>query len=80
MRLEASRIVAASMSKTRQERQASRLEAALNEMPASLQLLMKYGATDYSNYLAALTMIQMQGGVFGAVADSAAFLKALEAL
>jgi nicotinamidase-related amidase len=38
------------------------------------------GATDYSNYLAALTMIQMQGGVFGAVADSAAFLKALEAL
>jgi nicotinamidase-related amidase len=38
------------------------------------------GATDYSNHLAALTMIQMQGGVFGAVADSAAFLKALEAL
>jgi nicotinamidase-related amidase len=38
------------------------------------------GATDYSNYLAALTMIQMQGGVFGAVTDSAAFLKALEAL
>jgi nicotinamidase-related amidase len=38
------------------------------------------GATDYGNHLAALTMIQMQGGVFGAVADSAAFLKALEAL
>jgi nicotinamidase-related amidase len=36
------------------------------------------GATDYGNHLAALTMIQMQGGVFGAVADSAAFLKALE--
>jgi nicotinamidase-related amidase len=38
------------------------------------------GATDYGNHLAALTMIQMQGGVFGAVADSAAFLKAIEML
>jgi nicotinamidase-related amidase len=36
------------------------------------------GATDYGNYLAALKMIKMQGGVFGAVADSAAFIKAIE--
>jgi nicotinamidase-related amidase len=35
------------------------------------------GATDYSNYRAALKMIQMQGGVFGAVAGSAALLAAL---
>ncbi|MEO7933763.1 MAG: isochorismatase family cysteine hydrolase [Chthoniobacterales bacterium] len=35
------------------------------------------GATDHGNYLAALKMIQMQGGVFGAVADSAAFIAAL---
>ncbi|HXA80140.1 MAG TPA: isochorismatase family cysteine hydrolase [Opitutaceae bacterium] len=35
------------------------------------------GATDHGNYLAALKMIKMQGGVFGAVADSAAFLAAL---
>ncbi len=36
------------------------------------------GATDYGNYLAALKMIKMQGGVFGAVADSKAFVKAIE--
>ena len=35
------------------------------------------GATDYGNYLAALKMIKMQGGVFGAVADSAAFIEAI---
>lgn len=35
------------------------------------------GATDYGNYLAALKMIKMQGGVFGAVADSKAFIKAI---
>jgi nicotinamidase-related amidase len=35
------------------------------------------GATDYGNYRAALKMITMQGGVFGAVADSAAFIRAV---
>jgi nicotinamidase-related amidase len=35
------------------------------------------GATDYSNYLAALKMIKMQGGVFGAVSESASFIKAI---
>ncbi|MCU0548543.1 MAG: cysteine hydrolase [Leptolyngbya sp. Prado105] len=35
------------------------------------------GATDYGNYLAALNMIKMQGGVFGAVADSAALISAI---
>lgn len=37
------------------------------------------GATDYNNHLAALDMIKMQGGVFGAVADSPALLAALAA-
>jgi nicotinamidase-related amidase len=32
------------------------------------------GATDYGNYLAALEMIKMQGGVFGAVANSESFI------
>jgi nicotinamidase-related amidase len=35
------------------------------------------GATDHGNHLAALKMITMQGGVFGAVADSSAFLEAI---
>ncbi|HEV8298160.1 MAG TPA: isochorismatase family cysteine hydrolase [Acidimicrobiales bacterium] len=37
------------------------------------------GATDYGNYLAALHMVKMQGGVFGAVAHSSALLAALGA-
>ena len=36
------------------------------------------GATDYGNHLAALKMIKMQGGVFGAVAESAAFIPAIQ--
>jgi nicotinamidase-related amidase len=35
------------------------------------------GATDYGNHLAALKMVKMQGGVFGAVADSKAFIEAI---
>ena len=37
------------------------------------------GATDAGNHAAALKMVTMQGGVFGAVADSAELLRALEA-
>jgi nicotinamidase-related amidase len=37
------------------------------------------GATDVGNYNAALNMIKMQGGVFGAVAHSSALLAALSA-
>jgi nicotinamidase-related amidase len=36
------------------------------------------GATDYDNYLAALKMIKMQGGVFGAVAESQAFIDVIK--
>ena len=35
------------------------------------------GATDRGNHAAAVNMVKMQGGVFGAVADSAAFVAAL---
>jgi nicotinamidase-related amidase len=35
------------------------------------------GATDHKNHLAALSMIKMQGGVFGAVSNSAALLSTL---
>jgi len=38
------------------------------------------GATDRGNHEAALKMIQMQGGVFGAVSDSHAVIEALQAL
>ena len=38
------------------------------------------GATDYGNHQAALKMIEMQGGVFGAVADSEALLKVINEL
>lgn len=38
------------------------------------------GATDYSNHLAALKMVTMQGGVFGAVSDSITVIAALEQL
>jgi biuret amidohydrolase len=38
------------------------------------------GATDLGNHHAALKMVTMQGGVFGAVTDSRAVLDALQAL
>ena len=36
------------------------------------------GATDYRNHLAALSMVKMQGGVFGAVSDSTCLIDALQ--
>ncbi len=38
------------------------------------------GATDHGNHLAALKMVTMQHGVFGALADSATLLAAIEAM
>jgi nicotinamidase-related amidase len=38
------------------------------------------GATDHGNYLAAIKMVKMQGGVFGAVARSDDFVDAVKAL
>ena len=35
------------------------------------------GATDHGNHLAAIKMVKMQGGVFGAVSDAASFTRAL---
>jgi biuret amidohydrolase len=35
------------------------------------------GATDHGNYLAAIKMIKMQGGVFGAVANSVALIESI---
>jgi len=36
------------------------------------------GATDHANHLAALSMIKMQGGVFGAVSDSSSLIAVLQ--
>jgi nicotinamidase-related amidase len=38
------------------------------------------GATDYGNHLAALKMVTMQGGVFGTIAPTAAFVDAIAGL
>jgi nicotinamidase-related amidase len=38
------------------------------------------GATDHGNYLAAIKMVKMQGGVFGSVSNSKALVEAIAAL
>jgi len=38
------------------------------------------GATDYANHLAAINMVKMQGGVFGAVSRSAALIEAIKGI
>ena len=38
------------------------------------------GATDHGNYLAAIKMVTMQGGVFGAVSSSGCFVDGIKAL
>ena len=38
------------------------------------------GATKYENHLAAIDMVKMQGGVFGAVATSAQVLATMDKL
>jgi nicotinamidase-related amidase len=38
------------------------------------------GATDHGNYLAAIKMVKMQGGVFGSVSNSKAFVGTIAAL
>jgi biuret amidohydrolase len=38
------------------------------------------GATDYGNHLAALSMVKMQGGVFGGVSNSAKLMAAISAM
>jgi hypothetical protein len=43
-------------------------------VPAARGLLR---ATDHGNHLAAIKMVKMQGGVFGAVSTSAALVEAL---
>ena len=35
------------------------------------------GATDFGNHQAAIKMVKMQGGVFGAVAGSRSFIEAI---
>ncbi len=38
------------------------------------------GATDFGNYMAAVKMVKMQGGVFGSVSNSQHLLAALDNL
>ena len=36
------------------------------------------GATDHKNHLAAVDMVTKQGGVFGAISDSATFIAGIQ--